>query len=68
MIPRADTEHPCESYGAPAEAELCVQCAAWIEIARHVADVRVLLEVVVGRAERVAVPGVRASVCRRSVM
>ena len=46
MIPRADIKHPCESCGAPAEAELCPQCAGWVEIWRHVAGARVLLEVV----------------------
>ena len=45
-----DTEHPCESCGAPAEAELCVQCAvreyaAWVAIWRPIAGARVLLEV-----------------------
>ena len=45
MIPRADIEHPCESCGAPADGDLCQQCAAWVEIGRHVTDVRALLEV-----------------------
>ena len=53
MIPRAETERPCESCGAPAEADLCPHCtirqyAAWVEIWRHVTGVRVLLEVTEG--------------------
>ena len=50
MIPSAETERPCESCGAPAEADLCPQCAGWVGIWRHVTAVGVLLEVTEGEA------------------